>query len=323
MRAMTVTRAQQPSPRARHSGRSGATLVEIMLTLVLIGVVGTAIGQTLLRQQRFYRGTSELLHAREGVRDAMELLSTDIRGMSIADTVRLLADSAIEFFANVGSSVVCQRVGTTAVGLPGVSSGRGNVLTAFTATPDTGDIAVFHKDSIDAGSEWERHRINGFGPRSLAVACPASTELGRNADITAGTTGFLLDVSSPLGDHVSVGGPVRFVRRGRYSLYRGSDGDWYLGYRRCNAVGASSCGPIQPLSGPYRDYSSDPQRTGLRFEYFDRSGRRLAPNESPLALARIDITARAESRQRLDVEGRASIPSDSATMAIAIRNRSP
>ena len=320
MRAMTFARAQRASPGARHSGRSGATLVEIILALVLIGVVGTAIGHTLLRQQRFYRGTSELLHAREGVRDAMELLSTDIRGMSIADTVRLLADSAIEFFANVGSSVVCQ-LATTAVGLPGVSLGRGNVLTAFTSTPDTGDLAVFLKDSIDAGSEWERHRINGFGPRSLAVACPASTDLGRNADIAAGTAGFLLELSSPLGGHVSVGSPVRFVRRGRYSLYHGSDGDWYLGYRRCNAVGGSSCGPIQPLSGPYRDYSSDPERTGLRFEYFDRSGRRLAPNESALGLARIDIAARAESRQRL--EGRVSNPADSATMAIAIRNRSP
>ena len=319
---MTLTRAQL-SRGARHSARNGATLVEVMVVLALIGVVGTAIGHTLLRQQRFYRGTSELLHAREGVRDAMELLSTDIRGMSIADTVRLLADSAIEFFANAGSSVVCQQLGTTAVGLPGVSLGRGNALTAFTTTPDTGDIAVFHKDSIDGGSEWERHRISSFGPRSLAVTCPASADLGRNADISAGTTGFLLELSTPLGGHVSAGAPVRFVRRGRYSLYHGSDGDWYLGYRRCNAVGASSCGPIQPLSGPYRDYSSDPERTGLRFEYFDRSGRRLAPNESPLGVARIDITARAESRQRVDVEGHVSIPYDSATITIAIRNRSP
>lgn len=319
---MTLTGAQ-PSPGAWRSGRNGVTLVEVMVVLVLLGVVGAAIGHTLVRQQRFYRGTSELLHAREGVRDAMELLTTDIRGMSVADTVRLLADSAIEFFANVGSSVVCQQLGSTAVGLPGVALGRGNALTAFITAPDTGDIAVFHKDSIDAESEWERHRISGFGPRSLAVTCPASTDLGRNADVGAGTTGFQLELSTPVSAHVSVGAPVRFLRRGRYSLYHGADGDWYLGYRRCNAVGASSCGAIQPLSGPYRDYSSDPQATGLRFEYFDRSGRGLAPNESPLGLARIDITARAESRLRLEVDGRVSIPTDSATIAIAIRNRSP
>lgn len=320
----TVTRGKPLIlPRSRPSARVGITLIELVLVLVLVGLVGSSIGLTLVRQQRFYRGTSELLHAREGVRDAMELLSTDIRGMAIADTVRLLADSAIEFFAHVGSSIVCQRLGSTVVGLPAASSGRGNVLSAFTTAPDTGDIALFHSDSIVAGSDWERHRITEFGPRSMAVACPASSEFGGDADVTAGSTGFLLEVSTPLSAQVRVGTPVRFLRRGRYSLYRASDDDWYLGYRRCNAAGSSTCGPIQPLSGPYRDYASDPLSTGLLFEYFDGSGTRLTPEASPLDLARIDITARAESRQRLDVEGRVSIPSDSATVSIAIRNRSP
>src|SRR5215210_3960042 len=134
MPAMTLI-GGQVSPEGRHSGRNGATLIEVMVVVVLVGIVGSAIGLTLVRQQRFYRGTSELLHAREGVRDAMELLSTDIRGMSVADTVRLLADSAVEFFANVGSSVVCQQLGTAAVGLPAASPGRGNVLTAFVTAP--------------------------------------------------------------------------------------------------------------------------------------------------------------------------------------------
>jgi hypothetical protein len=93
------------------------------------------------------------------------------------------------------------------------------------------------------------------------------------------------------------------------------------GTDRCNAIGASSCGAIQPLSGPYRDYSSNPRNTGLLFEYFDASGIRLTPGSSPLAIARVDVTARAESRQRIVVEGRVTAPGDSATVAIAIRNR--
>ena len=319
MPALTQGEAQV-AWRARQSRRKGVSLIEVIVVLVLIGVVSGAIGNTLVRQQRFYRGTAELLQAREGVRDALELLSTDIRGMAVADTVRLMADSAIEFFANVGSSVVCQRPGATSLGLPGVAAGRGNVLTAFTTTPDTGDIAAIHNDSTDA---WERHRISGFGPRSLAVTCPASSELGRNANVISTTTGFLLELSTPPSPHIEAGAPVRFLRRGRYSLYRASDGEWYLGYRRCNAVGASTCGAIQPLSGPYRGHSSDRSRTGLAFEYFDGSGKSLALGESPVALARVDITARAESRHRINVEGRVSVPSDSATLSIALRNRSP
>ena len=304
MRALSQS-TQQLFLRARSNARGGVTLAEIAVVMALIGVLGGAVGLTLIRQQRFYRGTTELLHAREGVRDALELLSTDIRGMSTADTVRLLADSAIEFFANIGSSMVCRTDGATSVDLPGAPSSRGNAFSAFLAQPDTGDIAVFHRDSVEGESEWERHRITGFGARAPGTACP----------------GFVLDLATPLSAHVREGAPVRFIRRGRYSLYHGSDGRWYLGYRRCNAVGVSSCGAIQPLSGPYRDYSSNPRNTGLLFEYFDESGTRLTPGGSPLAIARIDITARAESRQRIVVEGRIAAPADSATVAIAIRNR--
>ena len=285
--------------------RKGVTLAEMAVVMALVGVLGGAVGLTLLRQQRFYRGTTELLHAREGVRDALELLSTDIRGMSTTDTVRLAADSAIEFFANIGSSIVCHSDGGTGVGLPAASSGRGNAFTAFLAQPDTGDIAVFHRDSLDGESEWERHRIAAFGARTPGTACP----------------GFVVDLATPLSPRVKTNAPVRFIRRGRYSLYHGSDGRWYLGYRRCNAVGASVCGAIQPLSGPYRDYSSSPRNTGLLFEYFDASGARLTTGGSQLAITRVDITARAESRQRIVVEDRVRSPSDSATVAIAIRNR--
>jgi hypothetical protein len=305
--------------RLQHSTREGVTLAELAVALALIGVVGSMIGVTLIRQQRFYRGTSELLQAREGVRDAMELLSTDVRGMAIADTVRLLSDSAIEFFAGIGSSVVCQRTGAASVGLPGAPSGRGNALTAFLTQPDTGDIAVFHRDSGGAAGEWEPHRITDFGARSLALICPAAS----GAATDEGSTGFFLELSTPLSPHVKAGAPVRFSRRGRYSVYRASDGSWYLGYRRCNAIGASACGAIQPLSGPYRPYSSDPRDTGLLFEYFDESGNPLNPDASPLTIARVDITAQAESRHRIAVEGGVNIPSDSATVAVAIRNRLP
>ena len=309
--------------RARRPARCGVTLAELVVVLAMLGLVGSTIGLSLVRQQRFYRGATDLLRSREGVRDAMELLSTDIRGMSVADTVRLLADSAIEFLANVGSSVVCDAQGTTAVGLPGLSPRRANALTSFLTQPDTGDIAVFHRDSMEGVSEWEAHRISRLAARPIATTCAASSRFGSQAEATVDAAGFLLELETPLSSHVGAGAPVRFLRRGRYSLYRASDGSWYLGYRRCNAVGPSTCGAIQPLSGPYRGYSSNPRTTGLLFEYFDRAGAPLASRASPLGLARIDITARAEGGQQIEFDGRPGVPSDSATITIAIRNRVP
>ena len=72
---------------------SGFALIELTVVLALIGIIGGMIGVTLVRQQRFYRSASELLYARAGVRDAIEVLATDIRGLAVADTVRVLANA--------------------------------------------------------------------------------------------------------------------------------------------------------------------------------------------------------------------------------------
>ena len=301
---------------------SGFTLIELVVVLTLLGIIGGAVAMTLVRQQRFYRGASEMLYAREAVRDATEVLAIDIRGMSISDTVRLLADSAIEMFANIGSSVVCQSPDATEVHLPEASSPHGNTLTSLLTQPDTGDLALFHRDSMDIGAEWERHRIAGFSSVLLGTNCQARTGFTSGGSRTTGK-GFVLTLADPLSRYVIPGAPVRFIRRGRYSLYRASDGEWYLGYRRCNALGASVCGAVQPLSGPYRGYSANPHLSGLLFEYFDGHGSRIDASASPLSLARVNVTARAESRQRLLIEGRGWTPADSGTVAIAVRNRTP
>jgi type II secretory pathway pseudopilin PulG len=293
------------------------SLLEILVVLLLLSVIGGAIGTTLSKQQRYYRQAAERLSSRESVRDAMEVLSTDIRGMSVADTVRLRADSAIEFFANIGSSVVCQINGNE-VGLAPAHS-LANSLSAFLIAPDTGDLAVFYAHPGGDGEEWEPHRIVSFVPSPLASSCPPASRMSQQSEIGAGGTGFVVTIATSSGGAVKAGAPVRFVRRVRYSLYRASDGNWYLGYRRCNAVG-SACGGIQPVSGAYRPYSLDPLVSGLLFEYFDAAGQRLGSTASALSLARVDITARSEGGQQPLVGQGPKKISDSATVSIAIRN---
>src|SRR6202022_2394268 len=102
---------------------------------------------------------------------------------------------------------------------------------------------------------------------------PAS-RFSQRSELDAGAKGFVVTLTAPLGSDVKPGAAVRFVRRARYSLYRASDGDWYLGYRRCNAIGPPGCGVVQPVSGPYRGHSRDSRLRGLLFEYFAPAGQR-------------------------------------------------
>jgi hypothetical protein len=301
-----------------NCARRGLSLVELVVVIVLAGLVGGTIVAAIGRQQRFYHGASEILYVREGVRDAMDVLSTDVRGTSIADTVRLAADSAIEFFATIGGSVVCQIIGND-VGLPAMHP-SGNSLSAFLAEPDTGDLALFHVDSAGVSERWERRRIAGFTRQALPSSCPPASRLSEQSDLDVGAKGFVVALTTPLAGDVKPGAAVRFVRRARYSLYRASSGDWYLGYRRCNAIGSSACGAVQPVSGPYRGYTRDPEATGLLFEYFDATGETLDVVAAPLALARVDITVRSESEDQLPYGtpfGRRV--ADSATVSVAIR----
>jgi hypothetical protein len=299
-----------------NRGRPGLSLIELVAVIALAGLVGGTITATITRQQRFYRDAAETLYARESVRDAIAVLSTDIRSASVADTIRLRADSAIEFFATIGASVVCQAVGNE-VGLAPAHA-AGNSLSGFVIEPDTGDLALFRTDSAGTGEHWERYRISSFTSRSLASSCTAASRFSQNSDFAAGIAGFVVTLTTALRGDVKAGVPVRFIRRARYGLYHASDGAWYLGYRRCNAVGPSACGVVQPVSGPYRGYSPDPADTGLLFEYFDALGRPLDPGASPLALTRVDVTARTES---ISSGSRSGKISDSANTSVAIRNR--
>jgi hypothetical protein len=298
--------------------RRGLSLAELVVVIALAGLVGGTVMATVTRQQRFYRGATELLYVREGVRDAMEVLSADVRAMSVADTVRLAADSAIEFFATIGASVACQiRAGD--VGLPPAHL-SGNSLSAFRAEPDTGDLALFHIDSSGLNERWERHRISGFVQQSVASSCPPTSRLSQQSDLDVGAKGFTVTLTTPLARDVKPGAAVRFIRRQRYGLYRASDGEWYLGYRRCNAIGPSVCAAVQPVSGPYRSYSSDPRATGLLFEYFGPAGLTLDAASATLAVARFDITARSESGHALPSGAPFSRRiADSATVSVAIR----
>lgn len=310
----------------RLTTRHAFTLPEILVSLAIAGIVATAMTTTLVRQMRFHGAASEILDVRAQLRDAADVLASDIRGAAVATYgLPLMADSAIEMYSSIGSSVACSTpVGSVVLLAPSVLA-NGNTLTSLLATPDTGDIAAIYaipSGNIDS-ARWETRRIAAFSSKTLASTCPSSTGFTTVGDAVAGATGYQVTLASPAGPDVRKGAPVRFLRRARYSIYKSSDGKWYIGYRRCSVSTPASCEPIQPLSGPYRSYGPRGAESGLSFRYYDVNGAEVPAGAGGSSVARVDIVIRGESSRRVALAGDAQRTfRDSVVVTVSPRNRS-
>jgi prepilin-type N-terminal cleavage/methylation domain-containing protein len=304
----------------------GLSLIELIVAITLAALVGSTLFITLRRQQRFYSSATEMIQVRAQLRDAADVLAADIRSAAVARYgLPLMTDTALELFATIGSSVVCATPSGPTLFLPPASLTSGTALTSFLASPDTGDLAlIYAMPGADPDSgRWIESAIAGFATRAVSTSCPATTGFTAAADAVPGRSGYAVTFPATVPATVRKGAPVRFLRRGRYSLYRSSDGEWYLGYRRCNAVGRSVCSTIQPVSGPYLPYGNRAiGETGLAFRYFDGGGSELFDASLSPTVARVDVVLRGETAREVSLTGDARRRyRDSTIISISPRNR--
>lgn len=296
-----------------ESARNGFTLLELVVSLVLLTLVVALVLGTLSSHQKVFRGMRQKILVNEQLRDGEAALVTDLRGTALSDTLRLMSDSAVEFFAAVGNSVVCTTPVTQVISLVPADLTNGLHLSSLPIAPDTGDLIAIYSipDSISGVRHWQRFRIALVATAPASTACPLTSGFSASSDL--GKSAYRISVAGDVSG-VAAGAPVRIIRRGRYSLYRSSDGDWYLGYKRCNAV-AAGCGTVQPVSGPYTPYVNG-TGGGMRFRFLDSLGHNV-PSARPRDVAFIEIILRAEVTASGRVSGRWI---DSVLISVTPRN---
>jgi prepilin-type N-terminal cleavage/methylation domain-containing protein len=308
--------------RLASRGRAGFTLVEMMTVLVLLGIVVGSIVQVIAGQQRFAGDAAQVMETRGNVRQIADILPSELRGVSASGgDIYALGDRFLEVRAPIGSTIVCTiDVTRMIITVPPLSLSAQNGLTAWLSTPLQGDsLFVFDEGPTQTAADDAWQRVALTAAPLGAAACPTTTNLTRNA--TEAAAGFTLRLSAALSPTVTVGSVIRFFRRTRYELYQASDGNWYLGWYDCVSTPsrATPCSIIQPLLGPYLPYVAG-GAGGLKLAYFDSTG---AATNVPARVARIDVTVRARSLQRLRSHGwRQGWYQDSLDMSIAVRNRS-
>jgi prepilin-type N-terminal cleavage/methylation domain-containing protein len=309
--------------------RAGFTLVEMLITMALLGLVGACVVTVVIRQQRFYRSTSALMDARAQIRQMASVLPMDLRGISSAGgDITVLSDSALEFRSSFGSAVACTLIGggTPAIVTTPRNTARNLRMTSWTRTPVVGDSIALYDVNISpraTDDRWTLHQITAIATVTgdVATGCPSTSRMVATTDMTTSNPAYRLTISPARPATVTQGAAIRFFRRVRYSLYRNSsDGLWYLGYRDCLPARTPVCSLTQPIAGPYRGYaSSGTNKSGLEFAYFDSLG---AVTAVPNRVARISIAIRGETAGTLQLaNGTTGTMQDSLSFEVALRNR--
>jgi type II secretory pathway pseudopilin PulG len=303
-----------PNDRAVRSGRPALTVVELVVALTLFGVVATIMLSIVGGQQRFHVGSLQIIDTKRSAHQAVTVVYGELRAASGAD-IYAISDSSITFRATHGASAICALDSArTSVTLPTAATGQRPSFSTFLAMPRAGDsLLIFDPgDATTADDDgWSAHVLTANPGGGVCPLRPFGLAT-RDADVAMGI-GIL--VAPPLTPSVLVGSPVRFFRPVSYSLYRGSTGEWTLGYATC---AAGTCRVRQPLSGPYLPFTSG-GAGGVAFRYFDAEG---ASTADRARVARVDVVARARSASLLDLAHlRGQRYHDSLAVTIALRNR--
>lgn len=313
-------------PRASAPG-AGFTLVELLIGMVLMSLVGGAIVSLLLRQQRFYNSTNDIILTRQQIRQAVAMLPSDLKGISSSGgDIYVMTDSSLEFRSVFGSSIACiVNAGGHYVTTVPMTLAKASAMTNWTALPSAGDSIAVYNDSTQIGQSddaWTLYQIKQVTAVTGNVnnGCPTASGLVQLSDLTASNPSYQIVTTSGPSNNIDQGAGIRFFRRVHYSLYKASDGQWYLGYYDCKTGRSPVCNPIQAIAGPFQPYASPGNgTTGLSFVYYDSLG---AVTAVPANVARISLVARGQGAGLVNLSGTGGTTfRDSLRIEIGLENR--
>ena len=305
-------------PRSLMStrNRSGFSMVEIMVALVLLGIVCGGIMTVVMRQQTFYRSATDVIDTRQQIRQATSVIPVDLRGVSsVGGDILAMSDSALEVRSNIGSGILCAHT-PSQITIPPQNLSLGRAFTSFLNKPQVGDVAIVFNDSTPGNQDdtWQIVSITRLD--STLAGCATFTDPVGDATKYR----YVYDVSPNLSTLIVNGAPIRFAKRAKYATYKSAtDNLWWLGYRECRGDG-TGCSALQPVSGPYRPYvANDTINSGISFVYRDVSNAKTAV---PANVARIELFVHGQTQGAVSLGGGKATPyRDYQKVTIAIRNR--
>jgi prepilin-type N-terminal cleavage/methylation domain-containing protein len=342
-------------PRAQ---RRGFTLAELVVALLLFSLIGGTIMTFVMRQQRFYRSTADIIQLQGQLRQGASLLPLDLRMVSTSDTLvnsaatRFNADIyskndwSIEFRRGFGSSLICARRTTAPLDtltLYPKATDSTAALSSWGIAPAVGDsVLILDERSLlgQGDDRWVAYEVRALTPVTGIRGCPWKGQIADLDPVTAGNQpdlspllypadtvrqSFKLALDRAVPTTVMVGAPVRFFRRVRYEIYQAGDQQWYLGYSDClRTYGTwNDCSEVTPVSGPYAPYTGATSENGIVLAYYDSLGNPLASTAQARLISRVDLVIRGQTSRNVTRTGAGAgeVYRDSLVLSVGIRNR--
>ena len=234
--------------------RNGHSLVELIVALPIAAILSTVAMSLLLDAHRLARRLQSSTEIARELRQATAVLASEIRPLSATDVISW-SDTSLEVQAMVGSGVVCAFTSPNVIDMLPLT-GNDVLRTSWFATPQGGDnVWTIAPDTMPmpASERWAMSTMKMES--SVAASLCTSRKLFAEGNAAA-TRVIRLTLSGTPTISPRTGTLVRITRRARYSLYKASDGLWYLGRKSLNPSGWTT---IQPVAGPL----DTPARKGL------------------------------------------------------------
>ncbi len=252
---------------------AGVTLVELVVSLVLLAVVAASVHQLLISSHRSARYHAERAQLTANLRVAAAILPAELGGLdatgSAGSDIVAMSDSTITYRSMRGLHMLCRNPTLT-----GPASGT-LVLAAARPSgvrrPDPARHWLLIFAEADPMTETDNHWVRAdLADAARGSACPGQAPSITVSVVNVVPPGSLKDVQR--------GAPVGSYELVELRGYRDGRGDWWLGVRR-RAKGRR-WSATQPVLGPLAP-------GGLRLSYWHSTGARAS---SATDVARIGIT---------------------------------
>jgi prepilin-type N-terminal cleavage/methylation domain-containing protein len=286
-------------PTLTSRARSGFSLVELIVAMVLFSIIGVSLYKVLMNNQRSYDTQVQTVDMQQNLRDAAVILPSELRELDAADgDIIAMSDNSLTVRGMRQVALACS---------PPVLGGAVNART-FTVRPLRSSVAAFAvNDSVLFYYEgnWNVKTDDGWLLGKITVLngvtnCPdGKPGIGLTAD--------LVPIAAPYTNtagFIPTNAPVRGFQPVTYSQYLAADGKYYLAMSINN-------GTTYPVVGPL-DGS-----TGLVFSYLTANG---TATTDRLAVRQIGIALRLQTAKNIQTGGVAGPAKDSLNLVVALRN---